>query len=628
MLTQKKELEFYKFALDKSAMVTITDKEGIILYVNDKFCELSKFSRKELIGQNHRIVNSGFHPIEFFKILWETIMSGKVWKGEVKDKAKDGSFYWLDVTIVPFMDSSGNPFQFLAIRFDITQRVEAIHIKEQFLANMSHEIRTPLNSLTGFLDLISETKLSKEQKEYVNHMHNSSDILLRIVNDILDISKLEAGKIEIEHSPFVLKEEMESVKMLFANKIKSQNLDFILNIDQKIPTILFGDIFRLKQILINLINNSVKYTPKGSIQLSVEVASIKNKKYFIQFSVIDTGIGIPKEKQASIFDKFTQSRTDDARVYGGVGLGLSIVKNLVILQGGSIKLESDENKGSIFSFIIPYEKRNKILSDSKSNIKPTFSNKNIKVLIVDDSEMNRKLLGIQIYKYNFVPKFSYNGLQAVEEMRKNVYDIVLMDMQMPIMNGYEAIKVIRDEEKDKRTPIIAISASRSKEAAAKCFDIGADDFLSKPYKVEELIEKIMNFLPHNATVDRTNGRKNKQVKKNFKYIDLTYLEEQANGDQAFITEMIEYFLSAAPIALAELEKSISKKDFTNASFVAHKLISQVAFMGISIINTDLELIENCLENRVEPKDINKVTSNIINKMHLAINELKTLKINN
>ena len=417
-----KEIENIKMALDESAIVAITNQKGKITYVNDKFCQISKFSREELIGKDHKIINSGYHPKEFIKNLWQTIASGEIWKGEVKNSAKDGSYYWVDTTIVPFFNDKGKPIQYIAIRADITEKkkVEAdliaakkiaensVKIKEEFLRNMSHEIRTPMNSIIGFTDLLLETKLNPDQNEFLGRIKKSSSTLLVLTNDILDSSKLESGKLIFESIDFDLIELIDQVIKMIEDKAKKKGIELSLFIDSKCPRYINGDPTRLNQVLLNLINNSVKFTEEGEVNMYVKHKIENDDSINIIFKIEDTGIGMSEKAQKIIFERFTQARSDTTRKYGGSGLGLAIVKMIVDQRKGEIHLDSTLGKGTTFTITIPFNKciqeqvsgdRNSLLGQEDNKPK-VFSLKHLKILLVEDNLMDQALAKSRMKSWN------------------------------------------------------------------------------------------------------------------------------------------------------------------------------------------------------------------------------------
>jgi signal transduction histidine kinase/CheY-like chemotaxis protein len=422
-----------------------------------------------------------------------------------------------DSILVKQMDSSAYVFAFLLITLciwilfrDINKRQklekelvitqkkaeDAASIKEQFMANMSHEIRTPLNAIIGFNNRLNKTPLNDEQKEYINAVQSSGENLLAIVNDILDFSKIEAGMVNVENIKFNLHKLLQSVITMFIGQAKEKKVDLKLNIANNVPLVILGDPTRLTQILINLIGNALKFTSKGCINTSVEIISIDEKNVNLKFSIKDTGIGIAPEKISEIFDRFTQAKSDTSRIYGGTGLGLSIVKKLVELQLGTITVESIRHEGSTFIFNIPYEIAQESDNHIINKIEPIQKlkiEKSVKILVVEDNILNQKLAGFMLNDWGFDFDICNNGKLAVEKLKTDSYNLILMDIQMPEMNGYEATEYIRTHLK-LTLPIIAMTAHALPGEKEKCIGLGMTDYISKPIKEVDLQNIIAQYI--------------------------------------------------------------------------------------------------------------------------------------
>ncbi|MEO6304248.1 MAG: ATP-binding protein [Bacteroidia bacterium] len=387
----------------------------------------------------------------------------------------------------------------------ITQKKaeDAAVIKEEFMANMSHEIRTPMNAIIGFNNRLIKTSLSAEQKEYVMAVKSSGENLLTIVNDILDFSKIEAGMVRIENIEFKLHSLLESVCNTFFVQAKEKNIPLQLHISENVPKLITGDPTRLSQILINLIGNAIKFTDRGNIDINVETLKTDEDLFYLQFKVTDTGIGILKDKLSGIFERFTQAKSDTSRIYGGTGLGLSIVKKLLDLQNGDITVESEKGKGSTFTFTIPYKKPNTILKNDarkpETNQKTSIKNKT-RVLVVEDNLLNQKLAGFILNDWGFEYDICGNGKVAIEKLQNNFYDLVLMDIQMPEMNGYETTEFIR-KQLNIKVPVIAMTAHALPDEKEKCLSFGMTDHISKPINEKDLyalISKHLNTIKEEA----------------------------------------------------------------------------------------------------------------------------------
>lgn len=373
----------------------------------------------------------------------------------------------------------------------------ALQAKQQFLSNMSHEIRTPMNAIVGFTNVVLKTKLSEAQKEYITAIKLSGDALIVLINDILDLAKVDAGKMIFERVPFNLSASIMAVLQLFDVKIEEKKLNFIQEIDPNIPPFLLGDAIRFRQILLNLVGNAVKFTAEGAIKLSVTLVQEEAEMVVLRFVLKDTGIGIPKNKQAQVFNVFEQAHGDSYNTYGGTGLGLAIVKQLVELQGGTISLESEPGKGATFSFVMHFEKIASVKAAPLAPATPELliekNKKKVRVLVAEDVELNQILIKIIVTGFGFEIDLAKHGKMAIEMMQQNRYDIVLMDLQMPEMNGFEATTFIRKKLKSK-IPIIALTADVTTVDLDKCIEIGMNDYISKPIDENLLLGKMMKCL--------------------------------------------------------------------------------------------------------------------------------------
>ncbi|WP_341225087.1 PAS domain S-box protein [uncultured Arcticibacterium sp.] len=466
-------------------------------------------------------------------------------------------------------------------------------MKDLFLANMSHEIRTPMNAITGFTRLLGDTKLNFEQEDYLKSINTASTNLLNIINDILDFSKIESGQVNIENVEFNLYDVVSSVERLLRPNAEAKKLRLAIIIDENVPMLIIGDPTRLGQILTNLISNAIKFTENGFVNLEVSLVKDDEESTELKFNVADSGIGIPKDKIQVIFERFTQANTDTTRKYGGTGLGLSISKSLVELQAGTFHVESEVGKGSCFGFMIPFKKVFEVSKETSIAEKTILKHSGLKVLLVEDNILNIKLAMKVLEKQGFIAKVAENGKIAVDILAKESFDVILMDLQMPEMDGYQATQYIRDTLA-LSTPIIAMTAHSLVGEKEKCLAIGMQDYLPKPFSQEQLYEKIITLSESNTMKENIRAPK--------PTYDLNYLRTMAEGNKEFEKEIINTSLIHIPDNLKLLLNAIRLLDLKEISAVAHRLKSSFNVMGIDDQNllkefelsgiTDLSTLEN------------------------------------
>lgn len=531
-ITQRKlseeKLHIFSQAVEQSPVtILITDTKGIIQYVNPKFIETTGYSLEEVIGNHTRVLKSGHTSAVEYKELWETISAGKDWHGEFHNKKKNGELYWESASISPIINEKGEMTHYIAIKEEISYRKESEillqqknfeiklqnkeykhlnkellvaknqaeksdRLKTAFLANMSHEIRTPMNGILGFAGLLKEQKLTgEEQKEYIDIIEKSGVRMLNIINDIIDISKIESGLMKLKKEESNINDQIEYVYTFFKPEVESKGMKLIpiLSLPSK-DSIIKTDREKVFAILINLVKNAIKYSNEGSI----EFGYIK-KGGFLEFFVKDSGIGIHKNRHKAVFERFIQADITDKMATQGAGLGLSISKAFVEMLGGEIWLESDKDKGSTFYFTVPYKT---IIEDKLASQNIGINNeivthiKKIKILIAEDDQISRLFINKAVQPFCNETLNAKNGLEAVEAFHNNQdIDLVLMDIKMPIMNGYEATQEIRQYNKD--IIIIAQSAFGLTGDKEKAIIAGCNDYITKPINKDELVTLLYKY---------------------------------------------------------------------------------------------------------------------------------------
>ena len=608
--TSGEEWKAYQQILDNTAVILLFDSEGKVSYVNRKYCEVSGFEPDNVTGLDLQSIFSDIPEQQTFGEIWKELQQGRPWKGQIMAHKRDERFFWLDAAIYPVQKYLEKPYQFIILGSDISSFKNNLQIKDQFLANMSHELRTPLHTIYSLGNLIAETQLSREQNDYMESILNATGILMRMVEDLLDLNKIETGQISIESKIFNPQVLIQSLARMFSEKTRQKHIDFSLEYNASLPEFVLGDPQRLKQILIQLLDNAVKYTTQGQIHLSCRPARRDNGHAEFLFVVEDTGMGIPKQSLEMIQEKFQQVNTGNTRPFGGPGLGLSIVKQLIELHKGEFSIESTEEKGTKVSFSIPYKEANgkekengnvvsevveeKVISTPVKN--HAIYGQSIKVLIAEDADINQLVIRKHMQKMGFDADFADNGKIALEKLRIKKYDIILMDMQMPVMDGYQTIKSIRNDfaEPVKNIPIISITASVMREASGKCLEAGADDYMPKPYDVSELKTKMEKWITKNQFETKTTTavmQEDNKSQNSESLIDLEYLEQLSEGDNDFTISMLSYFIDNTPGVIAEMKQYYKEKDFKALRNVAHKFKPQLTFMGVKSIFQDVENME-------------------------------------
>ncbi len=503
------ELTAYKEALDEHALVSRTDARGRISYANDKFCEISGYDLADLIGKDHRILNSGHHSREFMTELWRTIRDKQIWHGTIKNRAKDGQFYWVESTIVPILNKQGDICEYISIRTCVPElqiakdEAEAANrAKSDFLATMSHEIRTPMNGVLGAAEILQKMELTPEMRRYVDVIVNSGGLLMSLLNDILDLSKLRAGKSPLEETDFRLSEIVKSVTSVHSLKAAEKNIKFDAVIETGVSDCRSGDPHKLTQILHNLLSNAIKFTEDGLVQLTISNAGEEGAHGEpIMITVSDTGIGMTEDHVANVFSPFVQADSSTTRKFGGTGLGLAIVKNIVDNMSGEISVESAPGAGTTFRIKLPFAIADEtpVMVTCDDAIEINELSGATSILVAEDNETNCLIMEAFLKRAGATATIVENGQDAVEAFRRGQFDLIMLDIHMPVMDGEQALREIRgieDQEDINKTPIIAVTANAMEHQVRHYFDIGFDDYLAKPISEKTLLQVIARNQSH------------------------------------------------------------------------------------------------------------------------------------
>jgi len=634
---QQEEDELFKIALfanNTENAVVITDEKGQVEWVNEAFTNITGYSLEEMRGKTPGSILQGEKSDpQVVQTIRKHFREGAGFDAEIINYSKSGHEYWVRFEVQPIRDEDNKITNWMAIERDISAQKKselalleakraaetANQAKSEFLATMSHEIRSPMNAVLGTLSLLQDSPLNVEQEVWVKSAYTAADALLNLIEDILDFSKIEADKLTLLSQDFDLKSLLEEVIQIFQIRVEAKGLSLSLEIDHSVPLALRGDSYRLRQILVNLVGNAIKFTDQGGVSISVLQQEQVDAQSLLRFNVKDSGIGIPDHAQATLFNKFVQVETGTQRRYGGTGLGLAISKRLVVLMGGDIGFSSQIGKGSNFWFTVKLETVADTAYHPNNNHAPekvpspfrkaAFSgklgqnqdrrNKVAKVLVVEDGEINRLVVTAMLNKAGYQVDVALDGVKAVESALNEDYDLILMDVRMPEMDGYEAAATIRNSSGHRaRVPILALTANALQEDRKACLAAGMNDFIAKPVRKEHLLTTVANWL-----------RKSDNVISNIAMTptpepdsDVVVLDELAweslasQTDSKTMKEIMAIFFIDTQDRVKKVVQAISVKDYQTIGFQAHSIKSTARTLGALRLATVCRNIEDASDN--------------------------------
>jgi PAS domain S-box-containing protein len=634
--------------------LVVISPEGKITDMNEALVNITGLLRKELNGSD--FLDYFTEPQKAREVYQEVFAKGSLTDSPLTLRHKNGNLTDVMFNGSVYKDDCGKVLGVVVVARDITEQKRvakdlmeaivfaelavtiaeeaklkaesstliaetAVKAKQQFLSNMSHEIRTPMNAIIGFTKVLLKSDTTAKQKEYLQAIKMSGDALIVLINDILDLAKVDAGKMIFEQTPFKLEASIAAMLHLFEPKIREKNIVLLKEFDHQIPAVMLGDPVRLHQIILNLLSNAVKFTNKGKIIVSVRLLKEDEKSASIGFSVKDTGIGISENKLNRVFENFQQASSGTSRLYGGTGLGLAIVKQLVEAQDGTVSVKSKVDEGSTFSFILSFLKT-KALAESESNLLEVDPEiKNVSVLVVEDIALNQLLMKTLLDDFGFTCEIASNGKIALEIMKAKSFDIILMDLQMPEMNGFETTDYIRNTLHS-YIPIIALTADVTTVDLDKCKAVGMDDYIAKPVDEKKLYSKIVNSVKKSRLEGEITNEEI-QIAPTIKYTDLSYLIQRTKANPILIMEMISLYIEQTPSLVNIMKQSWKEKDWSSLYAAVHKMIPSFAIMGISADFEDMaKKVQDFAKNQQQSDGISHMVSQIDNVCTQACEELK------
>ncbi len=635
-LSASKNQERYQAVFTQSNdAIYIATPEGQFIDFNQATEKLFGYERKELEGMD---VRQFFAGEEGKKVVEQLQRHSNIKDFEINIKRKDGEVRYCELTASRLNTTAGEVDGYHAILRDITERKltedlkrakdlaeRSAKMKEEFLARVTHDMRTPMNSIMGFANLTLGTELNEEQLNYVSTIKHTSEILLAIIQDILDFSKLEFGEVEFDKEKIDLNELLQNLAAMFRGHTEEKGLEFKLDIGKNVHLHLLGDERRLNQILINLLGNAMKFTEHGFIKINVRNIKDDEQKTRLQFQVEDTGIGIPDDKLDVIFSSFTKIRHKN-KIYEGTGLGLSIVKRVLDLQNGTISVASAVGKGSVFTFELEFEKD---LSGQKANTDESepdnLPNRPISILLAEDLKLNQIVAKKTIEKkYPEVELvIAENGKIAIDLLKERDFDLILMDIMMPVMDGYEASEYIRQNMPSKATmPILAMTAHAHIAEDKQYLRYGMNDFVLKPFKPKQLYSKIAEYINKKDNGDMNPQETTPTGAPAYQHIDLSYMDLMSDGDPDMKKTMLEMLFDEPIAEMHKMKELEEQKDWTELKAVSHKMKSTLSFVGNELLTNTNKKIEQIAISQENTGELPQLIATLTDNFSKALEELR------
>ncbi len=624
---QQSEVKYRSVLENMDLGLMEVDNKGIIVRVYEKFCQMTGYSPKELIGKDaiETLIVKDYEDV--LRTQDKNRLERKSSVYEARIRRKDGKEIWVLISGAPFYNTEGEVSGSLGIHYDISDRknleanleiakekaVKAQRAEQQFLANMSHEIRTPLNAIIGMSHLLKDSELDDKQIEFIEILSNSANLLKGLVSDILDISKIDSGMAEMNETAFDLSELAYRLIKTFGIRAEERSISIVSNIDCKGKSIVESDKQWLNQILINLLGNAIKFTKEGQIELTIKHISDTKSYSTYYFEVSDTGIGMNPEELKKVFTAFKQANTQVQREFGGTGLGLSISSRLVSLLGGQLEAESVMNEGSRFFFSLQLKSSSathsmpKRISDFSTRIA-----EGIKLLVVEDNQMNQKYILSLLNKWDIDYDIVDDGLQAVEIYKTSTYDLIFMDLSMPVMDGYEATGIIR-KLPGKQIPIIALTASTFLSKKELALQSGMTDFLAKPFTPDDLSLMIEKHIGTSVAIAKETGD-------TFAYdvtLDTKYLDEIYGNDYVYALDMFSIYQDMIIDEVNQLHTFAEGDAYADVKKQAHKVKPVFSMVGLTHLTVLSEQIESLVQEK-KTKDVKRMCEELKNKVTLSM----------